>query len=87
MRKKALQEQVAENQQTIKALVRQNEVLTIAGSEMRVIIGEKNDELAVYKKAFQNAAGRLAAHNGVSPDDASAFAAQLLQDVVLNPEF
>ena len=84
MRKSKLKEQVAVNQQTINALVRQNDLLSLAGNEMRSIIADKNVDLAIYKRAFQNAAGRLAAHNGISPDEAGEFAAQLIQEAVLD---
>lgn len=82
MRKRDLKEQIKTNRQTIDVLVRQNDLLTLAGNEQRVMLQEANQQVKVYQRAWELAAGRLAAHNGFSPDDASTFAYELLQEAI-----
>ena len=86
MRKQDLKEQIKTNQQTINSLVKQNDLLVVAGNEQREMLAEIKQERDLYAKAFQTAAGRLASHLGVSPDGLSAFASDLLRSVALDGE-
>jgi hypothetical protein len=85
-RKSELKEQIKTNQQTINSLVQQNDLLMVAGNEQREMLAEIRQERDLYAKAFQTAAGRLAPHLGVAPDELSTFANELLRSVVLDRE-
>jgi len=86
MRKQDLLAQIKTNQQAINALVRQTDLLTVAGNEQREIIAELKQQMGVYEKAFQMAAGRLAAHNGISLDEVAEYASNLLREAAVSGE-
>ena len=84
VRKLELKDQIKVNQQTINALVRQNDLLMVAGNEQREVLAETRQQLAMYETAFHNAAGRLAAHNGISADEVGEYANDLLRSIILS---
>jgi hypothetical protein len=55
-----------------------------AGNEQREMLAEMKQQLAMYETAFHNAAGRLAAHNGISADEVGDYALDLLRSIVLS---